>query len=266
MPRRRAQSHPGFYGHLDASFATWVRKRAAINSEVITEVAKHDLTRIETILDLQYKIACYHVWAFGTPMHPRTDLTQLLFSAFHKNLFGFFSSLELARMGLFGPANVLLRQVWEWLVLGKFCSLSQDSGVLERWIDGESIALGRHVFSRVGEPDMGPIRDLWSDLCRFAHATKFSHQISFDVRGEHTLAGTFDTIAVIYALLECNYLLLNRHLITPTLIYYARRYCENYRVGEHKQDLRVLFREARKFIAPELRQAVRSYRLAWTIT
>jgi hypothetical protein len=265
MRTRAAKEELSFYGELNAPFVTYVRNCVAVNLRVIVEVAKDDVTRIETNLDLQHKIACYYVWAFGTPFYPSDDLTKLLLSAFHKNLFGFFSSLELTNMGLFGPARNLLRQVLEWLVVGKFCSVSHDSEVLESWINGQSISLSRHVLSRVQGPDLSAIRDLWRELCRFTHATKFSQQVSLDARGDEMRAGVFDTIAIIHALLECNYILLNRHLVTPTLIYYAKRYAENYQVPELKQDLRSLFRKSRKVIAPTLRRMVRCYRRVWTI-
>src|SRR5438105_11064335 len=122
MQTQAEKSDPRLYGELNGPLVTYIRERVAINSEAITEVAKDDLTRIERTLDLQYQIACYYIWAFGTPMYPSDALTKLLFSAFHKNLFSFFSSLELTRMGLFGSARVLLRQILEWLIVGKFCS------------------------------------------------------------------------------------------------------------------------------------------------
>jgi hypothetical protein len=42
-------------------------------------------------------------------------------------------------MGLFGSANVLLRQIFEWLVIGKFCCVAPDTEALDLWHKQESI-------------------------------------------------------------------------------------------------------------------------------
>jgi hypothetical protein len=112
---------------------------------------------------------------------------------------------------------------------------------------------------------MLPIRDLWKHLCERTHATRSAQQIGLDLRFADDAKGLAETFVLLEAMLECNYVFLNRHLVNPTLIYYAKRYSKDYEVPELKRKIDELRVNAHKSFGSETRKVIRCYRLTWKI-
>lgn len=234
-------------------------------------------TNAEKIIDLQCKIASYVIGYYTSGMiAPRREwgdkLTKILLSSFHKNIISLYAAIRMTQDGLFGPARPLLRNVFEWQMIAKFSNLAQDPKVLKKWDGGEHIFLTNAVINRIKKPETTSFSKFWKMLCSYAHATRGSIQIALDAKDEENFKAIRYNFIIINILLECNYHLLNTHLITPELAYLSKFYCSRYKiptvnwdVSEYKKKCREKFKENREFLTKEAAKLIYAYKRKWAI-
>jgi hypothetical protein len=63
------------------------------------------------------------------------EVQRLLTPCFHKGLLSLYVAQSLTFEGLYGSARPLMRQAFEFLVIGKFCSAHRTSEVFDKRID-----------------------------------------------------------------------------------------------------------------------------------
>lgn len=152
------------------------------------------------------------------------NINELLFACFHKNLLTLHSCTMLTEQGLYGTSRPLLRNAYEWLIIAKFCNVSENTKVLERWADQESVYFSNSVLKKIVTPDNTIFKEFWTMLSQMTHSTKSSMQTILEVNLEDNLLHVQSNLALIGALLECNYHLLNSHIYNEELAYYVKKY------------------------------------------
>ena len=236
----------------------------AANSSEVENFYKGLIDDMTSYLDAQYQVLRLTEWTLGNPeLGGRGHVEAILFSALHKNMFLFFSAIELVRRGLYGPACTLLRSIVESLVLAKFCAKADDPTVLNKWRVGKYVRLVEDVLDRVSRPSFPETREIWKDLNRLVHATIYAQQVSMsyaDVSKEIRA-----TLGIIRVLLHWNYHLLTRHFLTASTIYYTRRYGDAAAFAEARGAARTIASKTRREFAETGARLVREYYANWEI-
>ena len=223
-----------------------------------------ELAIISEMIDKSFYLAGHYVWIINMPHIARLNpVNKILLLAIHRNFISFCAVLDLTRRGLYGPARMILRHIYEGLVIAKFCALSSDRKVFERWEQGEYIPLTNEILNKIKTPDPDPFRKLWKVLCAFTHATVFSHQEILDAR--KNLDEIVITFQITRALLECNYHLLVRHFATPSMQYFEKAYGDGHEVPDLKIKLRKLFAHSHMHMFPPFNKFVITYRRSWIL-
>jgi len=235
------------------------------------------ISNAERLIDIQCKITSYFSgWWSYTPLHRYKGyqkLSTLLFSAFHKNIFSFYTALRLSSFGLYGPARPLLRNSFEWLMVSKFSSISENTSVLAKWNDEKTIYFSNSILKKIKIPDPKPFYYFWSLVCEYSHATRTAMQISLDINNENNYEDIVSNIAIVNALIECNYHLLNTHLITSEFEYMGKFYygrkgspLPEYKVPELRKQAYSLFKSNRKFLNKESVKLISGYKRKWKLS
>jgi hypothetical protein len=226
---------------------------------IIARSGQGELELISKIIEKSFSLAGHYVWAINIPhIAQLSPVSKILLSAIHKNFISFCAVLDLTRQGLYGPARVILRHIYEGLVIAKFCSLSSNRKVFEQWENGDYVRFTNDVLNRIAIPDPDPFRKLWEVLCAFTHATVYSQQATLDAKKNRVeIVLTFQ---ITRALLECNYHLLIQHFTTPSIRYFEKRYGAGHKVPKLKNDIRYLFCHSRKHMFPPFKKFVFTYR------
>lgn len=252
-------------------------KLAKENYAVLFDKEKDKIESAEKLIDIQCEIASYFVgWWSSEVMSIRKgqrELHPLLFSAFHKNIFNIYAALKLTTSGFYGPARPLMRNVFEYLMISKFSNISNDSQVMKRWYEGETVYFTNSIIKKILVPDPKPFAEFWSIICGFTHATRTATQVSIDINELYVYKDIFINIAVLNALLECNYHLLNTHLITSEYEYMAKFYCKKYKsprpeykIPELRKAAHDIFRKNRYFLGRESIKLISAYKRKWKVT
>jgi hypothetical protein len=225
---------------------------------------------IETILNLDYKIASPYMSVTLSPnMGKPPRRSEILISAYHRNWFAFSASYELTINGLFGPARSILRHAFESMIIAKFCSLSKDDKVYERWRNGDTVYFTNSVLKKISTPDTKTFSEFWGALSNYVHATIYAQQ--FSLEWEHVDNQARFNLDLILVLLEWHYHILTSHIVTP-----ATSSQTIYNVGlfgndkladwrQSKKELRVAFKNAKKDMPDFMKKAVRDFKQTWVL-
>lgn len=147
------------------------------NETKIDKIFRKDIKMIISLFNHQYRIAREYLWSIEALPETRTETTQILLTAYLKNIISIFSAFRLTNSGLFGPARVIMRNSFEFLILSKYCSLSSNNNLLKKWERGNpKISLRNDVLNKIKKPDTKEFIDYWGLLCKYSHASIYSIQ------------------------------------------------------------------------------------------
>jgi hypothetical protein len=184
-----------------------------------------------------------------------------------------FSALRLSSCGLYGAARPLMRNIFEWLMIAKFSSISDNPSVMKKWHDEETIYFSNSILKKIKFPSPEEFQIFWSIVCGYSHATRSSMQISIDIDDKENFKDININIAVINTLLECNYHLLNTHLITREYeymgrFYYSPRFSKSleYKVPELRKAAHSIFKTNRKFLGAAAVKLISAYKRKWVLS
>lgn len=234
------------------------------NSAIIDEFLSDRIKRIERTIDFEVQIASHFIWMFDTAFAPRNDAERTAFWLFEKTLLGSFDALSLLRRGAFGSARVVLRQVLEALIIGKFCAVSEDESLALKWQSGKQIYLGKEVLRRIVSPTSEPIDELWGLLSDYTHASRASQQGALSIIEDTEWNELTLTFIYLEIMLECNYHLLNSWVIKSGMIYLASTR-KVYIVPELRREARMLFGQARVNYGSGAIKLLTTYKRKWVL-
>jgi len=233
---------------------------------------KNQLEQIKKMFDIQNYILfeCAKIIEIE-PYLNEDDFTTLVKTALVKNMYSISSAIRLTIDGLVGSARIIMRNVFEFLLIAKYASISNDSTFITKWENGEEISLSRQIFRNITYPKSDEIKRFWNMLCRYTHGTVYSQQIeidSKDIKNDIKL-----NLLFIRMLLEMNYHVLNSHFTNDSISYYTNFYITNYS-GEdskikvfklYKDELRTLFKESKSTMEKEPRKVIYDFKLKWEL-
>ena len=258
------------YGINDPPFTHLLKEWKEVTYSKVKHEYSSKTELIEMILNLDYAIASpYMVVTLNPNMGKLPRRSEILISAYHRNWFALSASYELTSSGLFGPARSILRHAFESMIIAKFCSLSKDDKVYERWQNGETVYFTNSVLKKISTPDTKTFSEFWGVLSNYVHATIYAQQFSLD--WEHVDKEAHFNLDLILVLLEWHYHILASHIITPTTnsqTTYNVGLFENDKLAnwrQAKKDLRVAFKNAKKDMPDFMKKAVRDFKQAWVL-
>ena len=223
-----------------------------------------DFVLIENLLNLQYDVAEIYLSVVDF-VRRDTDLLSVMLSAFIKNLFAFYAAIDLTQKGLYGPARPILRYIFESVMIAKFCSVSQNQNLVQKWHNEDHINLSNDVINKIKTPDNLVFKDFLRPLNSFVHPTRSAQQIRFNVDNNWNEIDL--NIVLLKILLECNYHVLNSHIVNQSFIYLIKEYGDK----EHENGVK-LKRELRKKLSlsktsmpKEYKRVVHGFTQTWLI-
>lgn len=188
----------------------------------------------------------------------------IMFTAFLKNLLTIQSAIILTNKGLYGPARILLRNIFEFLLIAKFVSITHKLSLIKKWDESGNISVSKEVFRKISKPDIKELKKFWSLLCKYSHSTIQSVQGSMDLRKETTQIRL--NYVFILLLLECNYHLLNTHILSDSSKYYTLEYSgEAEKIQKLRQDIKNLFKQINKKNTKGTKSLIYTYKRTWHI-
>ncbi len=235
------------------------------NEKALSRVENLDCRLIKEILNTQHRFASYHLWTINPSIGVGFNKAKsVLFSTYHKNLFSFFSAFDLTKKGFYDPARTLMRHTFESLMIAKFCAISKDDSLLQRWFAGEPVYFANGVLKKIIVPNgIDAFSEFWDLMCGYSHSTIYAQQVSLEWKNnKKEIIYNFTFLRV---LLECNYHLLNVHLITPSVRYYAEIYTDKIEIKKLKFSMRRLFSISKMYMLPTPKALIANYKRKWIL-
>lgn len=245
-------------------FSTMLHEAKVLNRQALGDKYKDEILAIVDSLDAVHSLAAIHAWALANWVdaipHPAN---QVLFSCFHKSLLSLHAAHELTLDGLYGIARPHLRQAFESMMIAKLCATDPDSDLFDKWIDGMDFYFTNGVLRKISRPGINQFSETWRHLCQWSHATVFAAQISLDLESTKNESGI--NLALIGSFLNFQDHLLNQHILTPTVKYYAKRYGDEQQISEQKNKLKSALRTLNLILGPSSRLLVKNFRSKWQL-
>ena len=216
------------------------------------------------MLDLQYAIACEHLWCWRNPYAEVSEVDHILTPAFKNNLVALRSSILSTQYGLYSHARPILRLAFESLILAKYCSQNTESEIFDKWVDGKIVYFTNGVLNKIEEPCSSVFKTFWNLTSSFSHSSPYAMQP--DVCIENVEDEITFNFVLMKMLSECNYHLLLSHLLTPSIKYYQKEYSsDSNRVKIMKDDIRGSFSNIRKPLNKEAKKFIKTYKSTWKL-
>lgn len=235
-----------------------------INKQEISNSFEDYICITMAIYDVKYMLATTYGVAIAYGIAYKEAHTELLWTAYSKNLYTFYSAINLNNEGLTGSSRQLLRYIFEFAIIAKYVSLSKDEILLNKWEKHEDIWMAKDVFSKIIAPNSVAIKNVWKLLCGFAHSTKFSQQ--GDLRWDKNKSDIKLNYILLWMLFEINFHLFNSHVLNSSLRYYLKSYSDNYeKIIEMNKSLKRIFTMTKKIMGEEPRKAIYDYKLTWKL-
>lgn len=199
--------------------------------------------------------------------------SELVLSTLYKGLNNMQAIMDLTISGHIGAARIVMRNVFEYLVIGKYLQLFSDEGAVEKWDNIEYINIDRRIFQRTIYPDnqnKGAFLRWWKLLCQYSHATRTSGQISFlfeEIKSE--IHVNFSFMFVLCSMLH--------HFMSNFLANdYFRNYIDslpkhdtkeapNQSLNQCTQELKTLIKTIKSLLSKECKQILSYYIAAWRL-
>lgn len=223
-----------------------------------------DILIIEKLINNIHFLMNSHLLTFHTTHgHLKHNSHSIILSAIYKNFYIFYSSLELLKKGFFGSSRVLLRQSFEFLILGKFCAITNNHKVFENWQDGKTVYFSNEVLKKISKPNTNEIKQFWIVLCKYAHSTSASQQINLnwdDNKKDINL-----TFSFIILLLDCHYHLLNSILLPNAIKSFINYHDYDGKIKKCRYEINEIFKHRRKIYGEGTKRLVKDYKSTWEI-
>jgi hypothetical protein len=250
------------YGSSAPPLSEMLAEAKALNRAELSTLYGAESAAIVNSLDALHALAAFHSWTFegwaDASPHPAH---AVLFACFHKSLLSLHAAHELTLDGLYGVARPHLRHAFESLMIAKFCATAPEADVYDKWVDGLDLYFTNGLLKKLAHPATDEFVQAWGLLCQWSHATVLANQLSLDL---YTTREESDVnLALIGVFIHFAHHLLNTHLLTPTIKYYAKRYGEDSANAQTKERLKASLALLRSDLWPGSRRLIRDFKATW---
>ena len=204
----------------------------------------------------------------GTSHH-----SDIILSTLVKSMNNMETVIELTINGDIGSARIIIRNIFEFLVMGKYMLLYDDQAVREKWDKIEYINIDRKIFKNTVYPNnknKTAFVNWWERLCQYSHATRASGQVSYDyedIKSDIHLNFTF--MLLLFSML---YHYMNSFLATPYFKKYIQSLAQSQPDNEHlnnmvkyQQYLSSTFKKMKSIFSGECKDILNYYSAKWRV-
>lgn len=187
-------------------------------SKYINDKFSREFKDIKRMLDIQYKV---YIIILNNAHFCGDEYFDMTFSIVYKNILSIYTCLKLNMYGLYGEANIIYRNIFESLIIGKFVLLTNSKKLYRRWTNGNEIQISNDVFRKIRKPNLDNMKPFWEDLCQWSHATVLSGQILYKDDYKSKEFKTSIHILIILLIINYNYMVNDAD---NKYYYYMKRY------------------------------------------
>lgn len=234
------------------------------NRKAINKVFKKEIDIFKTFFDLQLKLFQNHFHVYSDPYYYIENRERIVLQSFHKTNHLLYTAINLIMNGNFGATNILLRQIFEFLILGKYVTIIKNEKIAEHWLNQKQFDIYDKVIKLLEKPRKSNFHNFWIMICKLTHATTVSHQIS--LKAPQNSEQIHGSLILILLLQRCNYHLLSTCLINRKLTYRSEFY------GDFKSENSKLKNEARNLkskisnlLSSEGKKLIKDYECKWIL-
>lgn len=246
---------------IEITFEDFIRSETE-NQVLIGELLKPYAELFVKFFDVQQKLFYNHFPGIMVPAVHFQEHERVAMQSYLKITLLLFNCHQLILKGNFGVANTLQRQIFEYLLLGKYSSVQKNSDLANKWFESSQFDVYDKIIKRFDPIKRMHFHEFWKVLCRQAHATTTSLQIGLSFEAQKREIFTAYQFLLLYQ--RCNYHLLNTHFLNKKLRYYSSKY------GFHEKENKQLKIEANKLkkdiyslYSSEGKALIRYYEIDW---
>ncbi|MES2863528.1 MAG: hypothetical protein V4666_05380 [Bacteroidota bacterium] len=246
---------------LEASFEDF-KSTENRNIRAINKAYEIEIDIFKRYFNIQNKLFVNHVGGLLDPYYGIEDYERILLQAFTKTNHLLYASLNLTNSGNYGASSILLRQIFEFQILGKYAYTIKDEKMSQKWLDGKQFDIYDKVIKLLDKPSKVNFHTFWLMLCKLSHATTSSHQIEF--KAPKNADQIHASLIIILMLQRCNYHLLTSCFITKKLTYRSEYYLNLKKENSAlKNEARLIKKEISNLLSSDGKKLIKDYESTW---
>jgi hypothetical protein len=188
----------------------------------LSDKFQNEIEMFQCFFDLQQRLFYNHLPGVYDPYYQLQEFERIVIQSYLKTSHLIFSAHELILHGDYGTARILMRQTFEYLLIGKYVQTKRNSNIAEKWLDDKRFDVYDKIIRLLKEPDKKNFFEFWKLLSNQTHAGTSSFQIG--VSPELTYADILATFRMNFIFLCCKNSLLNSNFINNRLKYRSENY------------------------------------------
>lgn len=190
--------------------------------KLLLETLKDDIEKFQHFFDLQQALFYNHLPGVLDTNYNLSECERIIIQSYLKTTHLIFSVHQLILHGDYGTSRILMRQIFEYLILGKYIQIKKDTATAEKWLDDRQFDIYNNIIRLLDNPDKKNFHEFWKMLSNQAHAGTSSFQIGIDA--ELTYPEIVATYRMNLIFLCCKNILLNDNFINEKLKYRSERH------------------------------------------
>ncbi len=229
--------------------------------EYLSDNFMKDIQLFKSFFDLQESLFYNHL--------PRTSnlyqfqkYEQIVVQSYVKSSHLIFTSHELILRGDYGTARILMRQIFEYLILGKYVQITKDDDIAKKLLAARQFNVYDKIIRLLNKPNKKNLFEFWKLLSNQTHASTKSFQIGINY--ELNFAEILATYRINLIFLCCKNSLLKNNFINNQLRYYSEEF--GFKKEENqiiKSQLRETEKEIMKLLSKLGTDLINDYRSQW---
>src|SRR5574343_193293 len=125
------------------------------NIRAISKTYETEIDIFKRFFNVQNKLYINHVGGILDPYYGIEDYERILLQAFTKTNHLLYTSLNLTNSGNYGASSILLRQIFEFQILGKYAYTIKDEKMYQKWLDGKQFDIYDKIIKLLDKPAKG---------------------------------------------------------------------------------------------------------------
>ena len=235
------------------------------NTDNVRIILINQTREFESFYDDQTELFNNHFPFVQDPYYDLRNHEQIVLQSFYKAHTLLFTSYKLLLDGNYGASNMLIRGVFEYLLVGKYFSVKKDPALSDKWLTGSNFDVYDKAIKCLQTQQKQAFHEFWRICCNDNHAMTHSLQIGFDISDKtDDIRETFSRLVIMQI---CCYHLLSSHIINNRLKYRSEFYGRHKnRNSELKASIAVNIMHLKARIAPIGHKLIGNYKAKWTFT
>lgn len=119
------------------------------NKLLVKQHLKKHIQLFISLFDTQQGLIKNHIGGILDPYYGITPTKRVLLQSYFKNSDLLLTSSNLIIQGHYGASMIIMRQIFEFLLIGKYSFLTEKEGFINRWLDGKQINVYDEIIKKL---------------------------------------------------------------------------------------------------------------------